>query len=125
MTLCGVLKDIILVFASIAIWGTQVSALQFFGYSLALGGMIYYKLGAESLKGFFAEGNRWWAEYGAKRPAQRKMVVFGAIILTLFLILGGLAPTVGYDTKSLAKTKEYAESLLGKGTGTVVTKDGR
>ena len=125
MTLCGVLKDIILVFASIAIWGTQVSALQFFGYSLALAGMLYYKLGAESFKGFLAEGNRRWAEYGAKHPAQRKMVVFGAIILTMFLILGGLAPTVGYDTKSLAKGKEFAESLLGKGTGTVVTKDGR
>lgn len=125
MTLCGVLKDIILVLASIAIWGTPVSALQFFGYSLSLAGMVYYKLGAENLKGFFAEGSRRWAEYGAKRPAQRKMVVFGAIILTLFLILGGLAPTVGYDSKTLLKGKEYWGSLLGKGTGTVVTKDGR
>ena len=97
MTLCGVLKDILLVFASIMIWGTPVSALQYFGYSIALGGMIYYKLGAESIKSFFSELGRQWAEYGAKHPAQRKVVVFGLVILTIFAVLGGLAPTVGYD----------------------------
>jgi hypothetical protein len=66
MTLCGVLKDILLVFASIAIWGTPVTPLQFFGYSIALCGMIYYKLGADSIKSFFSELTRQWAEYGAK-----------------------------------------------------------
>lgn len=50
LTLSGVLKDILLVGASILIWGTNVSGLQFFGYSIALGGLVYYKLGASGIK---------------------------------------------------------------------------
>ncbi|OAA55462.1 DUF250 domain membrane protein [Cordyceps fumosorosea ARSEF 2679] len=44
LTLCGVLKDIILVVSSMAIWGTPVTGLQAFGYFIALCGMVYYKL---------------------------------------------------------------------------------
>ena len=115
LTLCGVLKDIILVFASIAIWGTHVSTLQFFGYGIALGGMLYYKLGAEQIKGHFAELGRMWAEYGAKRPAQRKIVVFALVIVTLFLLLGGLAPAVGVDTSSVTAGANKFAGLLNAG----------
>ena len=114
MTLCGVLKDILLVFASIAIWGTPVTALQFFGYSIALGGMIYYKLGADSIKSFFAEISRQWAEYGAKHPVQRKVIVFCVVLLTIVLILGGLAPTVGYNTADMKKqSSQWFGGILG------------
>lgn len=102
MTLCGVLKDILLVCASMAIWGSPVTALQFFGYSIALGGMIYYKLGAESIKSLFTELNRQWAEYGSKHPAQRKIVVFFGVLFTIGLVLGGLAPSVGYGPKEIS-----------------------
>ena len=57
-----------LVVASMAIWGTQVSGLQFFGYSIALCGMVYYKLGAETLKNYAGEASRQWAEFGNSRP---------------------------------------------------------
>ncbi|MCJ1473690.1 hypothetical protein MMC13_002341 [Lambiella insularis] len=115
MTLCGVLKDILLVFASIMIWGTPVTWTQYFGYSIALGGMVYYKLGADSIKSFFSELVRQWAEFGSKHPAQRKVIVFGVSILTIFLILGGLAPTAGYDTRQMVEssTKWFANK---KGT---------
>lgn len=93
LTLCGVLKDILLVAASMLIWGTVVSALQFFGYSIALVGLIYYKLGAEQLKGYFAEGTRQWAEFGARRPVLRKLIILSAVFVTLFFFIGGLAPT--------------------------------
>lgn len=53
LTLSGVLKDILLVGASILIWGTNVAPLQFFGYSVALGGLVYYKLGAQGIKDLF------------------------------------------------------------------------
>ncbi|KAJ3143798.1 hypothetical protein HK101_003069 [Irineochytrium annulatum] len=43
--LSGVLKDIILVVCSILIFGTPVTPLQFFGYSIALGGLVAYKSG--------------------------------------------------------------------------------
>ena len=101
MTLCGVLKDILLVAASIAIWGTPISALQCFGYSVALGGLISYKLGAATIKAQFSEMSRAWAEYGAKYPAMRKAIVFGAVVLFVFIVLGGLAPSVGYDSTYL------------------------
>ena len=101
MTLCGVLKDILLVAASIAIWGTPVSALQYFGYSIALAGLVYYKLGGATIKAQLSELNRAWAEYGAKHPAIRKVIAFGSVLLFLFLVLGGLAPKVGYDSTYL------------------------
>ena len=101
MTLCGVLKDILLVAASIAIWGTPVSALQYFGYSIALAGLVYYKLGGATIKAQLSELNRAWAEYGAKHPAIRKVIVLGSVLLLLFLVLGGLAPKVGYDSTYL------------------------
>ena len=101
MTLCGVLKDILLVAASIAIWGTPISALQYFGYSIALAGLIYYKLGGATIKAQLSELNRAWAEYGAKHPAVRKVIVLGSVLLLLFLVLGGLAPKVGYDSTYL------------------------
>lgn len=100
LTLCGVLKDIFLVFASIAIWGTPVSGLQYFGYSIALCGLVYYKLGGEVLKAQLGEINRTWAEYGVRRPAARKAIVFGVVLLLVFLVLGGIAPRVGYGSLS-------------------------
>ena len=105
MTLCGVLKDILLVFASIAIWGTPISGLQAFGYSIALGGLVYYKLGAATIKAQFSDVGRLWAEFGSNRPALRKVIVFGGVLMIFFIVLGGLAPTVGYDSKYLNSIK--------------------
>lgn len=107
MTLCGVLKDILLVFASIAIWGTPVTALQYFGYGIALCGLVYFKLGADTLKAQFSEANRQWAEYGAKHPAMRKVIVFAIIMLVVIGLLGGIAPSAGYG-------REYVQSLVGQ-----------
>ncbi|ETI26058.1 hypothetical protein G647_02835 [Cladophialophora carrionii CBS 160.54] len=102
LTLCGILKDILLVAASMLIWGTPVTNLQFFGYSIALGGMLYYRLGAEQLKGYLQQAGRSWSEFGVQRPAMRKALVFGLVLVTIFLLLGGLAPTYApAQTKNL------------------------
>ena len=92
-----------LVCASMLIWGTPVSALQFFGYGIALSGMLYYKLGAEQLKGYASQLGRSWSEFGVQRPALRKVVVFFAILLTIFVLLGGLAPTFAPETTQALK----------------------
>ncbi|KAF4452465.1 hypothetical protein F53441_4670 [Fusarium austroafricanum] len=97
LTLCGVLKDILLVIASMMIWGTQVTALQFFGYSIALGGMVYYKLGYEQIKGHIADANRQWAEFGARKPILRKVTIIIATAFLIFTFFGGLAP--GYSSE--------------------------
>ena len=78
--------------------------------------MIYYKLGADSIKSFVSEGSRQWGEFGAKRPVQRKVVVLASILFTIVLILGALAPTVGYDSAELAtKSSAWFGTILNGG----------
>ncbi|KAL8654658.1 MAG: hypothetical protein Q9210_001380 [Variospora velana] len=96
LTLCGVLKDILLVFASIAIWGKPVTALQFFGYSIALAGLVYFKLGADTIKAKFSDAGRAWADYGVRHPALRKVIVFFGMLVVAMFVLAGLAPA-SYD----------------------------
>jgi hypothetical protein len=88
MTLSGVLKDILLVCASMLIFGDPVSGIQAVGYSVALAGLVYYKLGGEKLREYGAAGVRAWGEFGATRPASRRLVVIGATFLFIILVLG-------------------------------------
>lgn len=94
LTLCGVLKDILLVCASVLIWGDPLSVLQMFGYSIALGGLVYYKLGADKLKESYArirnDGTMAWQRFGSTYPALRKATVIGATVIFLLLGLGTL-----------------------------------
>jgi len=107
-----------------AIWGTPVTPLQFFGYSIALSGLLYYKLGAAQLKEHFSQAGRSWQEFGVQRPALRKVVIIGLVIVTLLILLGGLGtgvaggvePSKGAAaTSSIGKLKEW---VGGVGTGT-------
>ena len=102
MTLCGVLKDILLVGASIAIWRTEVTPLQGFGYSIALCGLIYYKLGAATIKAHISDFQRYGAEYGIRHPVMKKLIIFGSVLGLIFLAMVSLAPSVGYDPKEVA-----------------------
>jgi drug/metabolite transporter (DMT)-like permease len=104
LTLCGVLKDIMLVTFSILVWGTPISNLQAFGYSIAIIGMLYYKLGQKELKPYIAEAGRRWSEFGANRPVLRKLLVVGAVFTTIILLLGSLAPTYAPDYNYLKNT---------------------
>ncbi|KAB8259197.1 triose-phosphate transporter family-domain-containing protein [Aspergillus pseudonomiae] len=110
MTLCGVLKDILLVVASMMIWQTPVTGTQFFGYSIALIGLVYYKLGGDKIKEYTGQANRAWAEYGANHPAKRKSIIIGAIVLIFFLLAGSMAPS--YAGGSVDRVK----GLLGGAT---------
>lgn len=101
MTLCGVLKDILLVGADVMISSTEITGLQIFGYGIALCGLVHYKLGAATLKAQLSEGGRQWAEFGAKHPAQRKLIVFGLALALMILVVFGLAPSVGYDPTAI------------------------
>ncbi|KAK4122659.1 TPT-domain-containing protein [Parathielavia appendiculata] len=109
LTLCGVLKDVLLVVASMIIFGTQVTALQFFGYSIALGGMIYYKLGYEAIKGYAGEAGRQWADFGNRRPILRRVAVILLALMTVFVVLGGFAPS--YDATHVLDTAKNKMGL--------------
>lgn len=117
MTLSGVLKDILLVMASILIFGDPVSPLQAFGYSIALMGLVYYKLGSDKLKEYAGQGQRAWADYGVRHPALRKLLVFGIVLFTIFVLLGGIsfsgALPSQYDPTPYARTK--LGEVLGNG----------
>ncbi|SPO03887.1 related to triose phosphate/3-phosphoglycerate/phosphate translocator [Cephalotrichum gorgonifer] len=85
LTLCGVLKDILLVVASILIWGTPISLLQVFGYSIALSGIVYYKLGYTAVRNLISDAGRQWS----RRSGLRKAVLVGVIFLGLCFWLRG------------------------------------
>lgn len=101
MTLCGVLKDILLVGASIAIWATPISALQGFGYSIALIGLIYYKLGAAQIKAGVSDLQRTSAEFGNRHPILKKLLILGLVLFVMIIALVGVAPSVGYDPSEI------------------------
>jgi hypothetical protein len=92
------------------IWGTPVSFLQFFGYSIALGGLLYYKLGSDQLKQYASSAGRSWNELGTNKPVTRKLAVVGAVVFVVLLLLGGLAPT--YAPGKFKAGTEYVRSLL-------------
>lgn len=112
LTLSGVLKDILLVAASMIIWGDPVTGLQFFGYSISLSGLVYYKLGYNQIRNHIADGTRQWAELGAKRPILRKLMVLASAALFVFLMLGVLAPM--YAPGEYNDYKEYINKAAEK-----------
>ncbi len=78
-------------------WGDQVSALQCFGYAIALCGLVYYKLGAEQLKATFEAGGRRWSDFGVRRPVMRTLITFLGLFVMIVIVLGSLAPTYAPD----------------------------
>ncbi|KAF2135016.1 TPT-domain-containing protein [Dothidotthia symphoricarpi CBS 119687] len=111
LTLSGVLKDILLVFASMFLFRDPVTLLQAFGYSIALGGLVYYKLGGDKMKEYLGQGTMKWAEFGQTRPALRKIMVFGAVIISMFMIFGSLGPR--YAPDSTAKIYSGVGHMIG------------
>lgn len=97
------LKDILLVFASMFLFGDPVTLLQAFGYGIALAGLIFYKLGAEKLREYFGQGGMMWAEFGQTRPAARKLVIFGLVLASMFMIFVGLAPRLAPESTDKLK----------------------
>ena len=118
MTLSGVLKDILLVCASLLIFRDPVSGLQVFGYSIALCGLVYYRLGADKLKDYMGQGQRAWADYGVRHPALRRLLVLGLVIMTFVVLMAGVsifgAIPPDYDAVKLAHGK-FKEAMGGTG----------
>jgi hypothetical protein len=86
----------------------MISPLQIFGYSIALAGMLWFKLGPEKLKEAITNISRTWAEFGATRPILRKLVVLGLVLATIFVLVGGIVPTYAPDI-----SKPYIDAAKG------------
>ncbi|KAL9611057.1 MAG: hypothetical protein Q9167_004269 [Letrouitia subvulpina] len=85
LTLCGVLKNILLIGASIVIWGTVVTPIQFFGNGIAMSGLVYYKVGAKKLRATLLKPV---SESIAKNPRAIKTAAVTALALLLFGLAG-------------------------------------
>ncbi|KAF4972065.1 hypothetical protein FSARC_1283 [Fusarium sarcochroum] len=83
MTLSGILKSILLVSASVIIWGTHISLLQTLGYSIALMGLVLYSVGYEQLLNTWEEVVAWGTgtvnREGVMSPTLRKAVMIGCL----------------------------------------------
>lgn len=73
------LKDILLVILSILMYGTRVTLLQFVGYSVAIAGLVWYKLGAEKV-----------SEHAALlRESVRERKVWGLTVVGVAVVIAG------------------------------------
>ena len=85
--MAGILKDILLVFASIMFFHDPVTLQQFFGYSIALGGLLYYKLGAEKVRSLATDARLSATEYRRANPVKALIIAVGSVVALLVLIL--------------------------------------
>ncbi|KAK8075672.1 DMT family organic anion transporter [Apiospora hydei] len=79
LTMSGVLKDILLVMASMALFRDPVTAQQFFGYAIALGGLVYYRLGAEKMQAMAADARLQVAQYRQRYPGRLRALLLAAL----------------------------------------------
>jgi hypothetical protein len=91
MTLCGVLKNILLVIASVLIWGTIITWLQVFGYGIATAGLIYYGVGYEGVMTYFAVTKSFamklWEGKSDTSTAPRPTLLRKALIISMYLMI--------------------------------------
>ncbi|KAI1367669.1 triose-phosphate transporter family-domain-containing protein [Xylaria arbuscula] len=88
LTMSGVLKDILLVVASMAIFGDPVTLQQYFGYSIALAGLVYYKLGAEKLQQMTTDARLTINEVRRSNPAGFKLgLICGGLFFLAFIFM--------------------------------------
>jgi hypothetical protein len=102
MTLCGVGKNILLVVASVLIWGTIITGLQVFGYTIALAGLVYYGVGYEGIQTYYSAtqqlGRKLWEGQPEKEGASpqrstmlRKATIVSIFALIMILLMAGIA----------------------------------
>lgn len=103
MTLTGILKNILLVVAAVMMWHTPITALQGFGYTIALAGLLYYSLGWDQIvailttAGLYTKGV--WEQVtgtgtgedatGRLPSAVRRALVTGLTALIIVVLVGG------------------------------------
>lgn len=89
LTLCGVLKDILLVMASMAIFGDPVAPLQYFGYSIALAGLMYYRLGGEKMKQLGTDTRLAIGGFQRDNPGAMKALTFVGALAVIGVVVFG------------------------------------
>ncbi|KAK0728273.1 triose-phosphate transporter family-domain-containing protein [Lasiosphaeria miniovina] len=124
MTLTGILKNILLVVASVMIWHTSITPLQFCGYAVALGGLVYYSVGWEQITGVSSAIWLWirslWeaptrADESRLPPAFRRALFMTLGTLTVVILVAGALYGTGTGANAVAAVQA---SLSGAAGGT-------
>lgn len=97
MKICGVLKDILIVMASMVVWHSPVTMLQVFGCSISLCGLVFYALPKSRIREHSSQANTVWSEKCVDRWTRNKVLIISGGILCLFQLFEGAA--VGYSLK--------------------------
>jgi hypothetical protein len=90
MILGGVFKNILLVLASVIFWGTIITPMQLFGYSIATAGLIYYGVGYDGLVTYYAATSNYAKRIGGVPSGKliRRVILVATIF---FLLVTGVA----------------------------------
>ena len=70
--------------ASMGIFGDPVTPMQYFGYSIALGGLVYYRLGGEKMQHAVADAKLTFGSLQQNHPGK----VRAALFVTVFAVAG-------------------------------------
>ena len=87
LTLCGVLKNCGIIFASILLFGTHITGLQWIGYSIATLGLIYYYLGRDGIMELYRNGLALWEMRGNKMRGKNLTIIIGVAAFAAFLLV--------------------------------------
>jgi hypothetical protein len=113
MTLCGVLKNILLVIASVLIWGTIITWLQFFGYGIATAGLVYYGVGYEGVMTYYAVtqsyARKLWEGEPDTSTAPRPTLLRKALVISMYTTIVVLL-VVGIGIRT-GRGAEFAHDL--------------
>jgi len=113
MTLCGVLKNILLVIASVLIWATIITPLQFVGYGIATCGLIYYGVGYDGIVTYYTATlayakKMWEGETDAATGTMLRKAVIVTLYATIFILLAvGIAVRSGKAPEFLTDRLAY------------------
>ena len=80
--------------ASLTIFGDPVAPLQYFGYAIALGGLVWYKLGGDQLREVSTQARLAVGQFRNERPGATRAVLICVVFGIVGLGLWGWWPAV-------------------------------
>lgn len=101
LTLCGVLKSISLIAASMLIWGTVVTPIQFVGNGITLTGLVYYQLGGEKVHSLFDRPMAWLG--GLPSTDGGRLMIIASLSICCIVFFGTVAAWWLFDAGQILK----------------------
>ncbi|KAK6848909.1 hypothetical protein PG995_012742 [Apiospora arundinis] len=115
--LTGILKNILLVVASVFIWGTAITPLQILGYGTALTGFVFYKSSWSDLKAGYSSWStrlRTSSGFGERLRSPVVRRVLGLLLaISVLLVVYRYTPSdyLDYSTASLPSNQKHADNV--------------